>query len=97
MQQRQQRAFPKPTANAWLWSLIDGFFCSVPGTEIGELYIVAGSNRLDDGGVKVFVKEKLVHPDYGPVYNDYDIALLYVSARKLQSILHTFDLVLAAR
>lgn len=50
----------------------------VGGTDIGQLYIVAGSNLLKEGGVKIFVKEKLVHPDYGPVYNDYDIALLFL-------------------
>lgn len=43
---------------------------------------MAGTNRLNSGsdeGLKIFVKKKLVHPDYGPIYNDYDIALLFVS------------------
>lgn len=61
---------------------------NVPGSGIGPLYVVAGSNLLSSGGSRVFVKEKLVHPDYGPVYQDYDIALLYLeSALPLDGVL----------
>ncbi|XP_034248949.1 trypsin-like [Thrips palmi] len=70
---------------------------NVAGTDIGDLYIVAGSNLLSSGGVQIFVKQKIVHPDYGPVYNDYDIALLilqkpltlddkYIKAVELQDV-----------
>lgn len=61
-------------------TVVTAAHCVHKGPEIGQLYIVAGSNQLSAGGVKIFVKEKLVHPDFGPVYQDYDIALLFVSA-----------------
>ncbi|KAK3917628.1 Trypsin-7 [Frankliniella fusca] len=50
-----------------------------PQAFLRQLSVMAGSVLMSQPGAIVDVQSVLVHPDYGAVYQEYDIALLYLT------------------